>query len=306
MKEKKEDILRLQVSTFSEKQSESGDRKNEDTFVIVENDGVLAAAVVDGGSALSSVTTVKGVERFSGLFVSERAVEHIRKEYSKVSSAEDLLLSTNRYVASELQSHGIDPETAGPLVLPTASGVGIVRIDKKNQTLEVAQVEEVAVLIVWEDGRVGLALSIRTPPWDVRAMSLAQQIAKEMGVSLREALRDERVGELFVKSRADENAPGGTGSGALNGRGALKEYIQSVKLPLEGIRSVVLLTDGMFPPQDDFFSPPDWEQVARVVERDGLKGLYDWVFRLKSSDPELDKYPRAKQYDDATGIVIKL
>lgn len=299
-------LSKSSVITFTRAQAESPGRRNEDIVMVQENDEFLVAAVVDGGSALSSITTVKGVERLSGLFVSERAADYIQREYDKASSVEELLLSTNRYIALELQSYGIDPETAGPLVLPTASGVGIVRIDKKNQTLEIAQVEEVAVLIVEEDGKVRLALPIRTPPWDVRAMSLAQQIAEEKGITLKEALRDERVGELFVKSRANENAPGGTGSGALNGRTALKEYIQSVKLPLEGIRSVILLTDGMFPPKKDFSSPPDWEEVSIVVKRDGLKGLYDWVFRLKSSDPELDKYPRAKKHDDASGVTVKL
>lgn len=304
--EEKGEVIEVEVSTLSEKQVESGERKNEDTVKVKENEEVLVAAVVDGGSALSSITTIEGKERFSGLFVSQGAVDYIEEQYSQSRSAKELIILINQKIASELKNRGVDPETASSLELPTASGASIVRIDKKTRTVEVVQVGDTAVLLVWDDGHVGLACPVDTPKEDVEAIRLAQEIAGQRKIPLKEALKDKSIGDLFIRSRSNENSPDGTGTGALNGRKSMENYISRGVWPLENLKMIIMLTDGLFLPQKDSLVPSDWEEVAWVVERFGLEGLYDRINGLKSSDPDLSMFPRAKQYDDATGVVIKL
>lgn len=296
---------KFSCNIFQEAQAESQGRQNEDTLLVKEGDKIIMAVIADGGSALSGFTTINGVERFNGLFVSRAIVDYLDREFDKSISAPELLLGANIYVRELLLQKGVDPENASALELPTASGVSIVLIDKINQTLEVAQVGDTAVLINGRDG-TNLAIEFGVPYFDNLAFLKAAQIAAEKGISYKEALQDEEVGQLFIKSRLFENADDDCGSGAINGKKGISKYLKSTIIPLDQIRRIAILSDGMFIPAEDFTEKPEWNKTMQIIEDVGLEGLYNVVSQLKTEDPDFEKYPRAKQHDDATGILISV
>ena len=302
---KEKNRLEFSYTTLLKVQAESYNRENEDTFLVKENDEFILAAVADGGSALSSFTNVNGVEKFSGLFVSQAITTYLEKEFGKNSSATQLILGANNHVKNLLLERGVDPEQASALELPTASGVSIILIDKPKQTVEMAQVGDTAILVD-ERGQTRLAIPFEMPYFDNLAFSMAQKIAREKNISYKEAIEDQRVGELFINSRLFENETDDQGSGAINGKKGVIRYIKSKTLPLSGINSIVILSDGMYLPTEDFTDDPNWNKIMQVIRDKNLEGLYRLVTELKAEDPEFVRYPRAKKHDDATGIVIRI
>src|SRR3989338_2920829 len=129
-KEVKDRLRQFSIFTLLEVQAESVGRQNEDTFLLKEIDQYILATVADGGSALSSFTTVNGTERFSGLFVSGAVTAYLDREFGKSNSAAELLANANDYVKDLLLERGVNPEKASAMELPTASGVSIILIDK--------------------------------------------------------------------------------------------------------------------------------------------------------------------------------
>ena len=304
-KEVKDRLRQFSISTLLEVQAESVVRQNEDTFLLKENGQYILAAVADGGSALSSFTTVSGTEKFSGLFVSGAVTAYLEKEFGKSNSAAELLTNANDYVKDLLLARGVDPEEASAMELPTASGVSIILIDKKSQTAKIAQVGDSAVLV--DDGdRIRLAIPFEMPHFDNLAFAVAERLSREKRISYKAALEDEEVGQLFIKSRLFENETDDKGSGAVNGKKGFSKYLRSITIPLSGVRSIAVLSDGMYLPTEDFTLTPDWKRMMQFMESEGLDGLYREVTKLKNEDPEFMKFPRAKKHDDAAGILLKI
>jgi len=304
-KEVKDRLRQFSIFTLLEVQAESVGRQNEDTFLLKEIDQYILATVADGGSALSSFTTVNGTERFSGLFVSGAVTAYLDREFGKSNSAAELLANANDYVKDLLLERGVNPEKASAMELPTASGVSILLIDKLNQTAEIAQVGDSAVLVK-RDGEVQLAIPFEMPYFDSLAFAVAEKLSREKGISYKIALEDEEVGQFFIKSRLFENDTDDKGSGAVNGKQGISKYLRSITISLNGVSSIAVLSDGMYLPTEDLTAAPDWKEMMQMMESESLDGLYREVTQLKNEDPEFIKYPRAKKHDDATGILLKI
>jgi serine/threonine protein phosphatase PrpC len=300
----KEKTFNYSASIFTREQPNSRGRANEDAWVVLENDEKLVAFIADGATELSTITTARK-EILGGAWSANAAREEVDEFYAICSSAKTLLLSANDGIAARLMEKGVDLENTDPEYLPTAAGT-LVMIDKRRNILEVAQLGDTLCLLVYKDGSVEPAILPAPVPEDEMALVVAIQFAKERKISLKEAIRDSAVGKLLAAGRATENRPDGKGYGALNGKDTAEIYLQSRTVPLNKIKSVILLTDGMIPPQQDFPGEPVWEQIVEAISEKGLEGFYQKVYKAKESDPELLRFPRFKQHDDATGIVINI
>lgn len=294
----------IRFSAFSKDQEESPGRQNEDAYVVLENESLSVAAVVDGATEISSITGAKGQKNHGVRFAAQTAVAAIKEGFTHDLSASDLLLEANQEIAKGLKKYGLDPETS-PLKRPSANAT-LLRIDKRNKRLDIAQVGDTIGIIVKRGGKAELALPQDPEIYDAQAIALAIKIAQKQKSSLKKAISDPRVAQLMEKSRAADNLPDGKGSGVLNGSPLLKRYIRGKEWSLGQIMRVILLTDGLLPPAADFRAEPNWPDIAKIVDRKGLEGLYQLVRDLKNSDPDFAKFPRFKKHDDATGIVIDL
>lgn len=302
--EKNENFL---VQEFTQSQAEaSPERLSEDQSIILENEMVLVAAVIDGATATSLVTGIGEKQSASGgRFVAQTAVEGIKENFNKAVSAKELLLDANRKIADKLLEQGVNVQNVSPLELSRASG-SLVIINKACKEIEISQAGDTACLIIKKSGEVLLALPPDSDIYDEQTISLAQKIATNKGVSLSEAFKYREINNFMNASQKANNDPNGGGNGILNGSKNLEKYIQIKSLSLEEVKQVILLTDGMFLPTEQFSDKPDWPEVAECIKNKGLKGLYERVLILKNMDPELKKYPRFKKHDDATGIVIDI
>lgn len=298
-------VQQFHIQTFSEKEPGRPDKENEDSVVVLDNENVLVAMIGDGASSLATITDTGGKGVLSGIFAVTYAREGIENSYQTTQYATILLRAANNHINEALRNNGINPNSVPAEELPQEVAT-LLRIDKKTKTIDIVQVGDTACIVVKKDGRVELAVERTPDQYDLQAITFAQQIARERDISLKDALKTSDVGKLMLRSRSITNAPEGQGYGALNGSEHMERYIKGKTYQVADIRSIILLTDGMIPPTQHFEDEPDWEEICAIIQSHGLSGLYQNVYKKKSSDPTLDRYPRFKQYDDASGIQITI
>lgn len=305
--EPREKGLTFRVNAISEKQPESGERKNEDAYVVYEDDNVLVAAVLDGATSLSAITGVGNLNEQGGLFAAQTGARGIEENATDAKSADELLIKANERIANELLARGEKAEEKSALELSNSQAV-VVRIDKRNKTASISLLGDAACLIKHKDGTVELALPLDITPEDNEALQLVLDASRKDGVSVAEIVKSEkhrkRVNSILIKGRERCNSADG-GVGVLDGRSSAAAHIRSIELPMADVSEIILLTDGLFLPSEKIGDKPDWEKTMEILDKEGIDGLYKKVLDIKNSDPSFNKYPRLKKHDDATGILIK-
>ena len=302
--------MKFKVDTFTTAQAEAKPgRQNEDTLIVEENEHVLVAAVFDGATSIASVTG-SSEKAISGRLAAFTAEEGVRKYFSTARNARELAELANKEIARELAKQGVNADSVSPLDVSQASGT-IVRIDKQNWKLQVAQVGDTIGLIVYESGEVRKAFQPDPEQYDEDAIELAQELAKESGITLREAFIhpdiSPKVEELMINSRLCDNTPSVSrpGCGVFNGNPRMQKYLHDRNFGISEIDQVLLLSDGLWLPTVRFDIEPDWKAMIQLIEEGGLETLYTTVLALKNSDPNFELYPRWKKHDDATGIRLQ-
>lgn len=296
---------RFIVSTFTRSQLGNKDEKNQDTFLVEEDNKKLVACVVDGATALADITQASR-SSLSGAWVADVVKDAVKKYFPETTSAEKLLLLVNEEVAKNLKLNDVDPENTSAENLPSASGSVFVFINKTTNSIEIAQLGDAICLLILKDGTTKLAFQSPSITEDIEAIRLALKISKDKNISLKEAFLNKEIANCMVRGRSKENDKSGKGYGAINGKSSASNYLMSRIEQLDEIKTVIIMSDGMIPPQKNFLDQPDWESVSRLIEEKGSKGLYDYTSKLQLSDPNLIKYPRFKNHDDATCVVINI
>lgn len=297
----------LEIETLWLPQEESPRRKNEDDLVVIRGDTFMVAGVFDGASSLSAVTGRKHKLEPEGNIASKASTKALRDGASLYSSAQELLIYINQKLAETLRQDGIDPESTSPLNLPSAVGT-VVRIEREKGVIDIAQVGDTICLIKRKGGEVELALPLDIQKGDTEILEAAVNLVRDNKYNtVREALLDPSLASAMEKGRQLNNIPDGNGQGVINGSPNIYPYISTRTYELEEIDAIILMTDGLLPPTKNPRQQQDWKRLFETIEQFGITHFYyEQVAKLKKEDPDLNKYPRWKQYDDATGILIRI
>ncbi len=109
----------------------------------------------------------------------------------------------------------------------------------------------------------------------------------------------------------------GHGVGCANGLPEIRYFIQSGRLPLEGMRFAVTMTDGLeWPASASEAFASDEENALRLIEKRrafmaehiaelGLSGYLQLLREAETKDEDFESYPRYKLHDDATGVLLR-
>jgi len=93
--------------------------------------------------------------------------------------------------------------------------------------------------------------------------------------------------------------------GVLNGEKRAEYFIQSGSMPLEGVRAIIILSDGFLIPKEDPHQEERWESFKQLYLSGGLPLLLNEIRRLETIDLDAWKYPRLKRHDDASAMAIE-
>jgi serine/threonine protein phosphatase PrpC len=94
--------------------------------------------------------------------------------------------------------------------------------------------------------------------------------------------------------------------GVLNGEQGALDFIRSGSVSTKGVRHIIALTDGMFPPLADPEKDFDFPVFAGRFLEQGLAGIFKDIRTREQTDPHCRAYPRFKQHDDATAVALTL
>ncbi|MCC6499688.1 MAG: hypothetical protein IT313_05410 [Anaerolineales bacterium] len=224
-----------------------------------------------------------------------------------------------QYIVDKLgQPFSSDPRNVR-LVLPTCV-ITLARLDLVSSRLEFAHLGDTSLFEACQDGTVIRHTRDQMGEFDnqalesVRAMQTYHQIKHFIDAVSSPEGREFIIQSGIRLNYVDENGTTNPqhGCGVLNGLPEMEDYIETGVVEIDPSRTFgfFALSDGLelLSPLDEKLAEQQqrYQKMGRIVRRFGLRGLYNQMTQMVSSDIHLDIYPRTKLQDDATGIYVQL
>ncbi|REK58441.1 MAG: hypothetical protein C6W55_03345 [Thermobacillus sp.] len=271
---------------------------NEDALIVRERDGLFGVA--DGATSLVPFRAPSG--ETGGVLASRITAETVMGmpigADARAEALADMLVEANRRLASEMAACGIDPARKEAL---WSAGALIVRV--RPDAVDYAQAGDCMLVAGYRDGSYRVLTRDQLAAVD-RATLRRWSEAAASGITGRDA-RWQAVLPTIEAGRRLANAPGPEGYAVLNGDPAFACYVESGTINRLGLRSLLLMTDGMYVPKADPAEAFDAEETARLVGRMGLEAYAEWLVQYERSDPDCTRFPRVKRSDDKTAVLLE-
>lgn len=260
--------------------SKGSGKMNEDAVLKVPTLGVFG--IFDGATSLSPYTDSKG--RTGGYIAADTA----RESFGSCTPPFEQMLSTaNDAIYEYMRRAGVDTSDKVNL---WATSAAVVRLH--NDSFEWICVSDSLVLTINNDGTHRILPN--SYDHDSEVLSLMKKLARE---------GDPNPRLHVIKELRDLRRQMNKTYGFIAGEHTV-EFIFDGKESLENVSDILIFSDGMFPPKANPLDEIDTEAIVREYKKGGLKGWLDYVRKIEDTDPDLLKYPRFKQHDDASAIAI--
>lgn len=254
---------------------------NEDAFFV---NGSLFG-VFDGATSLDDVTYDKGIT--GGYLASNIAKDTFMQDGAPLTALAD---QANRNLWKEMVAKGVDVTRKESLWCTSAA---VIRVN--GDRFEWVQTGDSLILAIYDDG--SHKLLVEDYDHDRQTLLMWRKMAPTCEGTIRDELMDQ-----ILKVRAGMNVT----YGVINGEREALDFLRSGAEPLEGIRHLLMFTDGLFLPSEDPGQPDDIDRFVAIFNESGLSGLRDHVRTLQETDPECRRFPRFKAHDDIAAISLSL
>jgi serine/threonine protein phosphatase PrpC len=268
---------------------------NEDA--LVKNDRLQLFGVLDGATSLHPY---RGPNNETGGYLAS----HIIKQYLESLATEDvsdvnlkqLVIQANIRLREKMLEAGIDLSDKKAL---WTSALALIRIT--DNYIDYAQVGDCMIAAVYKDGTIRTVSRDQVAHIDQQSKGIWED-AISMGISRREELW-ELVKPVILQNKSKMNTI--DGYSILSGEPELANFIEYGRINRIQLKSLLLVTDGLFLHAESGSKPDDFiQELTARIEGDSLAGYADWLFKLEQDDKNCQRYPRFKISDDKTGIFI--
>ncbi|MDP4552757.1 protein phosphatase 2C domain-containing protein [Alkalihalobacillus macyae] len=264
---------------------------NEDALII--NEATSLFGVADGVSSLIPFQTK---ENLTGGYIASNEVQAYFESLSHGSDLIDDLATINERIKMKMSDYSIDLQRKEEL---WGTALAVVKVLENG--IKFIQTGDCMILAVYQTGEVRSLTHLQVDHLESAAMKKWKEgISK--GITTRNQLMNE-VKDLLVSNRKKSNSH--NGYGVLNGEPEAVDYFEYGKINKVGLNQLIILTDGMFLPQE--MVPKGlsyWSYIAEVILDKGMKRYAKNLIEIEETDPECIKYPRFKKSDDKAGVVI--
>ncbi len=269
---------RYQVEWLLEKGS---GELNED--VLLRDDDLFG--VFDGATSLDKRKFRGGLT--GGLLAARIAARTFQEENGSLALLAD---TANRQIRNSLVAENVALSERHRL---WSTSLAVVRL--ANDRFEYCQTGDALILLIMDDGSYRLI----TPEIDIDRQTL--QLWKESRATRITTIHD-LLAEQIHRVRLQMNVS----YGVLNGEPEAMNFLRHGYQELAGVSDILLFTDGLFLPRENPLEGDDWQYLADLYRRGGLRGVHHHVRRLQAEDPSCRQYPRFKQHDDIAAVAIQL
>lgn len=269
---------------------------NEDA--LVGNEQLHLFGVLDGATSLHPF---RGPNNETGGYLASQVI----KQYLESLQAEDvadfdlkqLVVQANIRLREKMEAAGI--HTSDKAALWTSS-LALIRIE--DNYIDYAQVGDCMIVAVYQDGSLRTISRDQVAHIDLESKHIWEQ-AIENGIVKREELW-ELVKPIILQNKSKMNTM--AGYSVMSGEPHLAEFIEYGRINRIQLKSLLLVTDGLFPHTERGGEPIDViQELTTSITNSTLAGYADWLFNLELNDKDCLRYPRFKVSDDKTGIWIQ-
>lgn len=276
-------------------------KPNEDAFCVLEDEDKLSLAVFDGGSSQKPIPELG--EETGARFASHTLKEIFESLPARLDATEKLQIC-NQKLGEKLRGFpSVDYKDLNSVPAATAT---FVEVDFARQLVNVSHVGDSFAMVEYKDGSTEVLTNDLVYEYDKRNLQLIGEIARERGITPREAREDPRVREAIMATFQNiRNNSDGRGYGMVNGDPNMDIYIYNLALSLENVRSILLGSDGIIPPGMDEQSAYDRKKLFEILRKGGVNSLIATTREAENKDP--DRWLlRFKHSDDATGVYVEI
>lgn len=278
----------------------SDGKPNEDSFSIVINEKIIWLAIFDGTTSLKQIPLLKDQSgaRFASHFLKNifpGIVLENNDPQKVLAKLNNLLLEESKKLG------GVLGDTNS---LPASTGT-IVKIDFSSNNIEFAHLGDCYFVEFLNDGSSKVVTNDLNKKFDDKMFSLMKEISKRENITIKEARNSQELKNALIDMYVSRNNnPDGSGSGLLNGDPNAERYIQTEKISLKTVDSLLIASDGLEIQGKDINNLMYRKLLLDELLNGGLKQLIKLKRDSENDDPDWNN-PRYKHSDDATGIFVQ-
>ena len=254
---------------------------NEDYHLVSDN----LFGVFDGATSLNPATFDNGL---TGGYLASNTVGRVFREND--DSLENLAEKANQAIRQKMISKDVDISDKGNLW--SASGA-MLRLNSDN--FEWAQLGDSLIMVIEDDGSYEVMPSRFNH--DFETLTKWKCRCRETDQCIAQAMKDQ-----ILKVRRRMNVD----YGVFSGEPEAMKFLKSGRRSLDGIKHILIFTDGLFIPKENPGHREDFDDFAKLFLEGGLACVRDHIRRVEETDPMCRTYPRFKTHDDIAATSITL
>lgn len=329
--------MTLRPALFSQPAPIAG-RVNEDVGYCAFDDETVVMLVADGaGQRLKTTLThdlfdgqsaaryaarlVRDTVAYSGLQcdpvevllnANDRLYECLCQVYGDLTA--EAMLHHEPQLAEELMADERLIRLALPICVTT-----LVRVDLYSSRLWFAHAGDTALFLFHEDGTVTQVTDDHVArEHDNQALYTARTIQQEHNLerlsdvlnhpNVQRANRKSGLYHNYVDSHGQTNAS--LGVAVVNGLPELGDYLQRGEVSIDGVRALLVCSDGFIWRErwgeSESETEQRWQMMRQRIESDGLAGYVAALRAIEQVDSACNLYPRFKVHDDVTAVYLEI
>ncbi len=290
---------------------------NEDAYVIEEKSGIFS--VIDGATGLGGL--------------SGKTASNILKSALEQGTANEtlsmLVLKGNQSLgeASCKEWSALSGQKRDQVTLPmipkaqrSSCGLAAIKLFQQPETLlgkmKYIHAGDCMIFVEYHNGDVrGLtydhidkldhhAIELMVKEWNNRLKD-GENPNSWPSEQIKAAMEDIRLNILPLLQSNRNKLNTSIGYGIVDGSPEVEHFLEGGTINLIDVKQILLLSDGLklhLKTSSSF----GWEDTAKYAFKFGLSALLQKVLEMETGDPACYEYPRLKQHDDKTGILITL
>jgi len=252
---------------------------NEDFYLIQKN----LFGVFDGATSLTDTVYENG---HTGGFLASNIAGMSFLENN--ASLRVLAEKANIGIANAMLKSGVNLEQRENIWCTSAA---VVRVHESR--FEWIQTGDCLILAIFEDGTHEVL--IQGFDHDYETLRLWKEISEKSDDTLMSAMKDQ-----IKKVRSQMNIT----YGVLNGESEAMNFLKQGEKSLQGIKNILLFTDGLFIPKKNPLEKENFELFVRLFQQGGLSNIKKYIRKNEEADRECRIYPRFKTHDDIAAISL--
>lgn len=285
----------MTIFTLHSAISAPGARNNEDAYGIwPDAQAPRAAWVLDGVTGINDRALLPGPSD-AAWFVAQ--VQEVLPTLLAVQPIHDLLTALIAALADRHEKSWLNGKGPDGHETPAAS---FALLRQLGDRIEIARLGDCLVLLEHNDGRVQLLDDAVLN--DIEAGLQAEVLAmRDLGITGAAVILHEMKPSLRAV-RERRNKPGGYG--VLAADPACLDLLQLDSFPADGLRSILMVSDGYYRLVDIYGAMTDTDLLHRTAAS-GAETMLAELRAIEAADPRGERHPRLKMADDATALLLQ-